>query len=409
MKLLKVDSVEKVEEKIWDKVSTWNLETETISLDKALDKVLAVDLFAKDNIPGFNRSTVDGYAVIANDTAAASETIPVFLKNMGIIEMGKKAEIEIKNGECVEISTGGMLPINSDGVVMVEYTDGFGKDGIAVYSGIAVGENLLLKGEDAVEGQIILKKGQRLLPQHIGSLAAMGIVEVEVFKPLTITIISTGDELVEPDKKPKLGEVRDINSYALKSLAEKNGFKVLDIIVLKDKEELLKKEVEKAKNYSDIVAISGGSSKGKKDFTAKVLDELSSEGVFTHGMAIKPGKPTIVAYDKDTETILTGLPGHPVSAMLVFDILFNSMIAKLMNIKENPKILAELTVNLGSSPGKMTCWPVRIENNGDRYFAEPIFGKSGLITTLVEADGYFIVNRNDEGLDKGREVLVKLF
>ncbi|QQK09049.1 gephyrin-like molybdotransferase Glp [Miniphocaeibacter halophilus] len=409
MKLLKVDEVERVQEKIWNIVNNWNLNTEIINISEASGRILAHDIITKEDIPGFTRSTVDGYAVFSKDTAAAGDSIPVFLKNIGVIEMGQASDLEIISGQCVEISTGGMLPKGANGVVMVEYTENFGEDGVAVSSSISEGENVVYPNEDVSKGQLILRKGSKLLPQSIGVLSALGITEIKVYKPLSLTIISTGDEIVSPEKPLELGKVRDINSLALKALAEKNGYSVIDIFVLKDDEDLLRETVKKAMEKSDLVAVSGGSSQGKKDITAKVLDNISSPGVFTHGMAIKPGKPTIVAYDENSKTLLIGLPGHPVSAMLVFDILFNKMIKKLMEVEEELEIPAKVTTNLASSPGKTTCWPVKLLKDKGGYLAKPIFGKSGLITSLLGADGYFSVNRNHEGLEKGDEVWVKLF
>ena len=409
MKLLKVDSVEEVQEKIWACVKNWKIDTEKIYINDSIGKVLAEDIKSDEDIPGFMRSTMDGYAVISSNTAAASEGIPVFLKNIGKIEMGTIPNFTLEDGECVEIFTGGMLPKGSNSVVMVEYTEKFGQDGVSIYSGVSEGQNTVLPDEDVSQGEMLFEVGHIVLPQTIGVLSSVGTVEIEVFKNIKMTIISTGDELISPKEKSSIGKVRDINTYTLKSLAEKNNFDVIDTFILEDNKKIIKNTVKNAMKNSDIVVISGGSSQGEKDYTSSIIDEISSPGVLTHGMAIKPGKPTIIGYDNSSETLLVGLPGHPVSAIYVFDILINNMIRKMTNRKEDFKILAKLDINIPSSPGKLTCIPVKLKEDEKGYIAIPIFGKSGLITTLTKADGYFTIDKYSEGLKAGEKVLVKLF
>ena len=409
MRLLQVDSVEQAQEKLAGSVKKWQLEVEEIPFEQAAGRILAQDVFARENIPGFCRSTVDGYAVLAKDTAAAGESIPAFLRVIGQVEMGKPAKQILKSGECVEVPTGGMLPEGADAVVMVEYSEEFGEDGIALYQSIPSGANVVLPGEDLKKEERLLEKGNKISPSGIGALAAAGVVSVLVYKPLTITIISTGDELVPPGGVLMPGQVRDINTYALKALAEKNGFMVLETMVQRDHKEALEQAVASAMGKSDIVVVSGGSSQGKKDVTCEVIDGLSKPGVYTHGMAIKPGKPTILGYDETTKTLLAGLPGHPVSAMMVFELLFCTLYREMTGSKPPFGLAAKLGTNVASSPGKLTCWPVRLEAKEDGYLAHPVFGKSGLITTLTKADGYFMVDKNTEGLSAGHPVMVYLF
>jgi len=224
-----------------------------------------------------------------------------------------------------------------------------------------------------------------------------------------MTILSTGDELAPPGHKPLPGQIRDVNTYALCALAGKNGFGVVSTAVVPDNEAALEQAVRKAMKESDIVAVSGGSSQGEKDATRTVLDRVSKPGVFTHGLAVKPGKPTILGYDEHSRTLLAGLPGHPVSAMMVFELLFSWLLREITGSAPPPAVPARLFCNVASSPGKLTCWPAKLEWTGDGYNAIPVFGKSGLITTLTKADGYFIVDRDREGLPAGDTVLVHLF
>ncbi len=408
MKLLKVDSLEQAREKLMEHTADWKLEMRRSPFEDAVGQLLAEAVFSPGNVPDFTRSTMDGYAVRASDTAAAGESIPVLLTLVGQVEMGRSAECCVASGQCAAISTGGMLPEGADAVVMVEHTEPFG-DGIAIYSSVALGENTVLAGEDIKKGGLLLKQGTRLLPQQIGALAAAGVTELTLLAPLRLTLISTGDELISPREMLKAGQVRDINSYALAAQAKRCGYDIVEILLLPDDGEVLREAVQTAMRDSDLVLVSGGSSQGEKDITATVLDEVSVPGLLTHGIAVKPGKPTILAYDAPSRTILGGLPGHPVSAMMVFELLFSWFYRQKTGEEERPAIPAALNCNLAASPGKLNCWPVRLERGEAGWRAVPVFGKSGLISTLCEADGYFTVERSREGVSAGELVDVHLF
>lgn len=408
MKFLKVDSVETARKKLFTHAQEF-ISTEALSIDNACGRVLAENISSLEDIPSFKRSTVDGYAVLSHDTGAAGDSIPVFLKLKGKVEMGLATDVVVESGECVEVPTGGMIPDGADSVVMVEYVESFGEEGKAIYSSVAVGENVVQIGEDVKKDQLLLRKGKLLLPSDIGMLAAAGIIDVKVFSRPTMTIISTGDELIYPSVQPRIGQIRDVNTYSLTALAEKIGFKVVGKEVLNDDEQILEQSVTAAMKTSDIVVVSGGSSQGEKDKTAEIISRVSKPGVFTHGLAIKPGKPTIIGYDIASKTLLVGLPGHPVSAMIVFEILLSWMLRRIHGSSPPLGIPAKIDCNVASSPGRLTCLPAKLEWVGDSYLATPIFKKSGLISTLSEADGYFTVDRNSEGLTKGQTVKVYLF
>jgi len=409
MKFLKVDSIETAREKLITNVREWMTDREVLPVNDAPGRILAEDVFSPCDIPSFRRSTVDGYAVLSEDTTAASESIPVLLTMKGQIEIGLPSTFTIGHGECAEVPTGGMLPDGADAVVMVEFSENFGESDVAFYSSVSFGENVVLTGEDARAGELLLRCGKRLLPQDIGALAAAGVTEIPVFTAPRLFIVSTGDELIPPAMTPEPGQVRDINTSALTALAKNNGFRIAGVSVLPDDESVLEQTLRTAMEISDIVIVSGGSSKGKKDMTGTVIDRVSSPGVFTHGLAVKPGKPTILGIDKPSGTLMAGLPGHPVSAMIVFELLLGWMLREITGNPGPPAIPAQIPCNVASSHGKLTCWPVRLEWTGGEYKAEPIFGKSGLITTLTKADGYFTVDRDTEGLAAGQTVLVHLF
>ncbi|MDR1558953.1 MAG: molybdopterin molybdenumtransferase MoeA [Clostridiales bacterium] len=409
MEFLKVDTVETARAKLFASVKDWIASAETITPKEALGRILAEDIYTSEDIPAFRRSTVDGFAVFSADTAAAGESLPVFLTVKDRIEMGRQAAVDISRGECAEVPTGGMLPGGADAVVMTEYAEPFGEDDIAVYHSAAYGENVVLPGEDVKRGALLLRRGRRILYRDVGALAAAGVTSLRAYAHPRVSILSTGDELITPDLTPRPGQIRDINTSALSALAETHGYTIAGSAVLPDDEAVLQREILKAMENSDIVIVSGGSSKGKKDMTREVIDRISSPGVYTHGMAVKPGKPAILGYDAASRTVLAGLPGHPVSAMMVFELLFGWLRREITGCPMEPAIPARVSRNIASSPGKLTCWPCELEWIGGEYRAEPIFGKSGLITTLTRADGYFVVDRDAEGVKQGEIVLVHLF
>lgn len=408
MNLLVVDSIEEARDKLVKVIGDKWYYTEKIPMNEALGRVLAKNLEAPIMLPEFRRSTVDGYAVHAKDTWGASESTPVFLKIIGEVRIGFWTEQKLNSGECVYIPTGGMLPEGAESVVMTEYCEIFDQDNIAIYESIAIGKNIVEAGEDISKEEILLKGGTQIEPRHIAALAAVGVTEVCVFKPLTITIISTGDELISPGEKREQAKVYDINTYGLAALAVKHGFKVIDTYVLKDQESLLLEVTEKSMKTSDIVIVSGGSSQGKKDLTRQIFDTAASPGVFTHGLSLKPGKPTILGYDLKSETILVGLPGHPVAAMIVFELLILWLDRYRLGKEEDYIIPAIMETNFASSPGKTTCQLVEIIKGDVGYIAKPIFGKSGLITTLSRSTGYILINKNKEGIKSGEQVKVHL-
>ena len=413
MKLLNVDTLEAARQKILGFASLWKFPHEELTLNQVLSfgfarpKILAEDLYSPDDIPGFARSTVDGYALLASDSAGAGEAIPVFLKLAGTVAMGKPVDFSIQSGECAYVPTGGMLPAGADAVVMVEHCENAAEN-IAVYEAAAAGAGTALAGEDVRKGGLLLRRGALIRPQEAGALAAAGVNSVPVFAPLALSLISTGDELIPSEQNPRPGEIRDINTTALKAQALKRGFRVLSSRLFGDDEKRLEAAMREALPESDILLVSGGSSQGEKDYTAGIFNRISKPGVFTHGLALKPGKPTILGWDEKSQTLLVGLPGHPVAAMMVFELLLGWLFDKLFDRPSLFAIPAKISCNLPASPGRAVCQPVILHLKEGSYTAEPVFGKSGMITTLTQADGYIIIDLNKEGLTKGEDVLVNL-
>ena len=403
-----MDTISGARERLLQEVGDNFLKMETVKLSEAYGKCLAEDIYAEENIPDFRRATVDGYAVKASDTQGAGESVPVFLSVVDEISIGKPALREIKNGECAYVPTGGMIPDGADAMVMVEYTELFDKRDAAVYSSVSAGNGVVQIGEDAKKGELLLSRGTVLHSAQTGVLASLGKHMVKVYAPWHITIISTGDELAEVGEEKGRCQVYDINTHALYALAKEQGMTVDKAFSVKDEDEKIEQALKDALLCSDIVVISGGSSQGKKDMTADIIDKIAEPGVWTHGLALKPGKPTIVGMDKPSGTLLIGLPGHPVAAIMVFQLLLVWLQKNLRGEKEAPGVPAVLSSNIPGAAGRAVCQTVKLEKEENGYRAIPVFGKSGLMHTLTQADGYVLVEADKEGICKGETVYVQL-
>jgi len=382
--------------------------TEFIALHEAFERILAVDIVSDINLPDFARSTMDGYAVKASSTFGATEENPAYLTVKGTIDMGKPAGFSIGHGEAARISTGGMLPDGSDSIIMVEYTEIIDKITIEIYKSVVPAQHVLSIGEDIKKRDNVILCGQRLRPQETGLLAALGKDSVKVYKKPVIGIISTGDELIPINKIPEKGRVRDINTYTLSSLVQKAGGIPVTYGIIGDDFDVLLKKCSIASAHSDMVLISGGSSVGTRDLTVEVLSALPGSNIMVHGISISPGKPTILARVGDKA--VWGLPGHVLSAMIVFEIVIRPFIEKISGLspqyKKEFKISALLSRNISSAQGRIDYIRVRlIDKNGIKW-AKPILGKSGLISNLTKADGLIEIGINTEGLDKDSEVWV---
>ncbi len=405
-KVFNVCTIDEAKKLISDKFSNYEIDSEEVKLFESLNRYLAKPIFSKCDVPHFNRSTVDGYALMSKDVVGASESLPAFLKIVGEVEMGYDAKTNINHGEAIYVPTGGVLPTGADCVVMIEDTDQLNGDDLFVYTKLAPKENVLFKGEDIKIGEQVLDRGSLIGPQDLGVLASIGYETVEVYKKLKFTVISTGDEVVSPNVTPKIGEIRDINSYTISGvILERNGY-LVDFCVLRDQEGILKTTIINAITKSDIVIISGGSSVGNKDFTHKLLNEIESDSVFVHGIAIKPGKPSIFAKVRDK--LIVGLPGQPASALIVFKTFIDHIEQVLIGSKAKPVfyIEATLTKNVHSTPGRETYQMVKIISTLQGYLAEPIYGKSGTITLIANALGFIKISANCEGLSADEIVKV---
>ena len=379
---------------------------ETVGLDCALGRVLARDILAEEYVPGFDRSTVDGYALRGADTFGCSESIPALLTCTGAVEMGKEPTFAVGPYQCGAIPTGGALPEGADAVQMVEHTEDYGGGEIGIVKSVPPGANLIFKGDDVKPGDLVLRKGRRLEPQDIGALAALGVTQVPVVPKLRVGLISTGDELVPPEGDPGPGQVRDVNGPLVAALLAQAGAEAVPLGIVPDREELLKKAVEGALEKCDCVVLSGGSSVGEKDAACRVMAALGE--VLCHGVAMKPGKPTLLG--KAGGKPILGLPGHPVAALFTAKLFLIPLLARLEGRTWAERtVSARLAQTVPANHGRAQYTGITLEEKPDGLWAVPIWGKSGLITTLAGADGFFCVPRDREGIPAGEMVEVSLF
>lgn len=386
----------------------WTPDIEIVGIDDALNRVLAEDIISEEDIPPFSRSLVDGFAVKAKDTYGAKETNPRFVNIKGEVKIGETTQLEVEDGECVRVSTGSMIPRGADGVVMQEYAR-YLLDSIEITRVIHKGENICFIGDDFKKGDKILEKGKRLGYFDLGVLASIGISNIKVYKRPLVGIISTGDEIVGIDESPKPGQIRDINRYTLAGLFKREGFIVIHSGIARDNPEDILNKI-KLIDDADIMLLSGGSSKGERDYIMESIKELGGE-IFFHGINIKPGKPTIFARLGDKP--LFGLPGHPGSCIMVA-IRF---VLPLLKLLEGEKIQGHgksifsgiLTANVPSSVGVEECVDVTVERGKEGIFVTPLFAKSSVISSFTRASGYIIVPEEKEGYEKGEIVEVYTF
>jgi molybdopterin molybdotransferase len=402
-------------------MSAWRpaVRVEVIDTADALGRVLAADIVSPEDLPAFRRSTVDGYAVWASETYGASAGLPALLRVIGEAPMGQHINLRVETGEAILVHTGSMLPPNADAVVMIEQTqpvnngastthESTAPEYIEVVRPVAIGENMLNVGEDAIRGQALYTAGHVLRPSDIGGLMALGIVRVSVAARPRVGIISTGDEVIDPGKTPASGQVRDVNAYALSAQAQVAGAQAVRYGIVPDRRDLLEATVSRARRECDAVVLSAGSSVSARDLSVEVIGALGQPGVLVHGVALKPGKPAIIALCDGVPVF--GLPGNPASAMLVFDLFVVPAIGALLGrTAARPQtVRAKLSRNVPSAAGREDYVQVNLEVIDGELQAVPIFGKSNLIYTLVRAAGRIKIDLDANGLRAGEWVDVLL-
>lgn len=406
-------SVENAREVLLRSIKVPLLQEFKTEIDNSINRILSRDIISPEDLPGFPRSTMDGFAVNSSDTFGATEGMPAYINVIGEVLMGEQPAFEIKKGETAKIATGGMLPKGADAVVMFEHTHIVNKKMVEAFKPVAPGENIIHAGEDCKRGETILNKGHKIRPQDIGALAGIGITKIWIYEKPNVAIIATGDEIAPASSPLMPGQVRDINSYSLAGLIETYGGRAIKKGICKDSYEVLKKTVEDALKDAHIIAITGGSSVGTKDLTAKVINSAGKPGVLFHGVSVKPGKPIIGAVVRDKPVF--GLPGHPAAIIVSFELFIKPALKLLTGETEKlyhklkKTVKAKLSKNISSSAGREDHVRVSLEKRNNEFWAIPILGKSGLITTLVRADGTVVIPLRKLGLEQGTEVEVELF
>lgn len=398
------------------------LEEETAPLDAALGRRLARPFIAPEDLPGFDRSTVDGFAVRARDVFGAQEGGPALLKLVGDCRMGETPSLTIGEGEAAHIATGGMLPQGADCVVMVEYSRPAEGDLLELTHSQAPGDNVILRDDDAAKGAELLPAGRRLLPQDIGLLAAFGARNVAVRRRPRVAILSTGDEVVPVDQTPPPGKIRDVNAHSLAALCREAGaLPTLAGLVRDDPDELRGALARLARDH-DVVAVSGGSSAGMRDHTVEAFLALPGGEVLVHGVALSPGKPLILARaDGDgapRRVCLLGLPGHVASALISARVFLAPLLSHMqgqITPEIVPQATARLTRQVASVLGRRDYLRVRLtaraatpESSGPPFDAAPILGASGLVSDMSAADGLLVCPEGCEGYAEGSVVTVEL-
>ena len=404
-----VQSVDKVHALAQD---TGPLPPEEVPVTRAAGRSLAADFTAPHDLPGFARSVMDGYAVRGRDTFGAGETSPGYLELVGEVAMGRAPEFSLGPGQCARIGTGGMLPPGADAVMMVEYTRLLGDASVEICKSLAPGANMLGPTDDAAAGQTLLPAGHLLRPQDMGLLAALGFEGVSVIRRPRVGIISTGDEVVPIAETPGPGQVRDVNTYTLAAQVEQAGGEAVILGLAPDSEEELTALTARSLDECDLTLLSGGSSVGVRDLTASIFLSFPEARLLVHGVSVSPGKPFI--WVQCSQGHLLGLPGQVASCMVTFHLFAEPVMERMLGRPARAftrfgRLPARLSRNLPSANGREEYVRVRVKAVEGGWLAEPIFGKSGLLTTLIQGDGLVRVPLHAEGLDKDEPVTVLLF
>ena len=386
------------------------LSSESVPTADALGRVLAEEVRSPVDLPDFERATMDGFAVRASDTTGASDSSAIQFEFIGEVRMGEAPGFAIERGQAAKIPTGGMIPQGADAVVMDEYSSFADARTVQLARGAAPWENVVRVGQDIRQGEKILSAGDVLRPQELGALCGLGITSVPVRKKPRVAILATGDEVVDPAETPKPGQIRDINRFTLSALTAAAGGVPVSLGIVGDDPAALEATVRKAHRDHDVVLMSGGSSMGQRDHSVEIIDSLGEPGVLIHGVSIKPGKPLIVGRIGPKAVI--GVPGHPVSNMMVFQVFLKPLLHRLQGRRSDAEAIwteAALSRNLPSASGREDYIRVRLDRTEDGLLAHPVLGSSSMISTMVKADGFIIVGVDSEGLVQGERVRVHSF
>ena len=402
-------SLEKARQLSVSCVADCRRQSETVGLREAMGRVAAVDFVSTEDNPPFDRSTVDGFALRSSDVTTASLDHPAALAVVGEVRMGSPAGEKVLQGQAVRIPTGGMLPAGADAVVMQEDTRLPGTESVLVLRPVPAGSNLIRRGDDALAGSVVVRAGQRILVPDLGVLASCGVAQVAVVKKPVVAIVTTGDEIIPPGVVPKPGQIRDVNSFTLAALAEAAGCEVRLMEQTPDSQASLVSVLQTALNDSDVILISGGSSVGDRDFTTTAVQALPGVKIMFHGVALKPGKPTLMA--KVGKTVIFGVPGHTVAAMTVFQEIVEPALLALQGLTYTAPVFvihAKLAASMLPDAERDEIFRVQLEQSGDEILARPLPAKSGLITVMTRAHGMVYAKAGQREMQAGEIVEVRI-
>jgi putative molybdopterin biosynthesis protein len=401
-------SVEEALKRLEENFKLKPLGFEEVSIFDSLGRVLAEDVISNVDVPGFDRATMDGFAVKAKDTFGADEENPVQLKVIGTIDAGQKPDFVVNSGEAAEIATGAPIPQGANAVVMEEYCQRFNNK-VNVFRSVVPNENIMAAGTDIMAGELVLREGQLISPREMGVLAALGIKNVKVYKRPLVGIISTGEELVLPGRKLDFGKIYDINSCSITGAVKECGAEPIFLGIVPDNEEEILRLINSSIKKVDVLLTSGSTSAGTGDLMYRVLDKIGKPGVIVHGLALKPGKPTIIAVVNGK--LVIGLPGYPASALMIFTMVVRPILLRLAGLEETEaiKIRAKIAERIECAKGRRELIPVHLIQNNGKYYVYEVGLGSGAISSLSMADGYVDKPIELQYLERGEEVEVNLF
>jgi len=402
-------SVEEAKRLLRERFEPKILGVEEAALDEAVGRVLGEDIVAEVDVPPFDRASMDGYAIRAEDSFGAEEDRPVALKVIGRVMAGEAPRVTVGAGEAVEISTGAPIPKGANAVVMVEYTSV--REGLKVYRSVVPGENIMASGADIMAGELVLRTGDILTPREMGVLAAIGRKSVKVCRRPKVAIMSTGNEVVQPGEPLQFGKIYDINGRTLADSVAENGGKPIFLGIISDREEEIRAKIQEALAVSDMVLPSGGTSAGVGDLLYRIIDDLGPPGILVHGIAVRPGKPAIIGVAQGKP--IFGLPGYPTSALMIFNVFARPVLREMAGLPaevDSRIVEARTAERIFSSGGRREYMPVNlVQMEAGGYTIYPVPGGSGAITTLAEADGFIEIPEGRVYLDEGERISVELF
>jgi molybdopterin molybdotransferase len=401
--------IEEARRIFYEALQTVSLPSETISVQGSLNRILAEDVGADASVPAFEKSAMDGYAVVAEDTFGSSQTNPSLLKLVGESKIGELPTKTLRKGETIAIATGAPVPQGANAVVMVENTKRLDTGDVEMYAAVAPGENISHIGEDVKQGTVVLERGRKLKPPDLGLLVALGRGTASVVRKPKVAILSTGNEVSESGPVTS-GRIVDVNRPVLMAMVEECGGVPLDLGIAKDDAEEISKKLKRGLTSADLVLVTAGTSVGKGDLVPDIINALGKPGMLVHGIAMRPSLPTGLAVVNGKPIV--SLPGLPVSAMIAFSTFVQPLILRMLATEQDPqpKIRARATKRIVGVPGFRTFIRVLVREREGKLFVEPLRAPgSGILTTLTQANGMVVVPENVEGYDEGAEVEVQLF